>query len=45
MGKGDTLDRSIASFAEAHAAQNLEDVERFRQAIADGRPECSAPEG
>jgi len=45
MGKGDTLDRSIASFAEAYAAQNLEDYERFGQAIADGRLECSTPEG
>jgi hypothetical protein len=28
-------------FAEAYAAQNLEDYDRFRQAITDGRLECA----
>ena len=31
------------AFAEAYAAQNLEDFRQFRQAISDGRLEC-APE-
>lgn len=38
-GRGDALDRSITDFAERYAAQNLEDFERFTQAIADGRLE------
>ncbi len=42
-GKGSTLDRAITAFAEAYAVQNLEDHERFCQAIADGRLEA-APE-
>ncbi len=43
MGGADTFDQAIASFAEAYAAQNLEDFRQFRQAISDGRLEC-APE-
>jgi hypothetical protein len=43
VGKGDTLDQAIATFAETYAGLNLEDYGRFRQAIADGRLEC-APE-
>lgn len=41
-GKGSTLDTAIVEFAEAYAAQNLEDYGRFRQAISDGRLECAA---
>jgi uncharacterized protein (DUF2252 family) len=37
VGSSDTLDRSMAEFSEAYAAQNLEDYTAFRQAIADGR--------
>jgi uncharacterized protein (DUF2252 family) len=44
VGNGDTLDRAVASFAETYAALNLEDYERFRQAIADGRLECASEE-
>ncbi len=40
-GRGSTLDRSIAEFAESYAAQNADDYDRFRQAIADGRLECA----
>jgi uncharacterized protein (DUF2252 family) len=40
-GKGSTLDTAIVGFAEAYAAQNLEDYDRFRQAITDGRLECA----
>jgi uncharacterized protein (DUF2252 family) len=36
MGKGDTFDRAITAFAEAYAAQNQSDYERFTTAIADG---------
>lgn len=43
-GKGSALDESLTVFAESYAAQNLEDFTRFRQAIADGRLECAAPE-
>ena len=40
-GKSATLDASIVAFAESYAAQNLEDFQRFEQAIADGRLECA----
>jgi uncharacterized protein (DUF2252 family) len=43
-GKGSTLDGAIVSFAEAYAAQNLEDFHRFEAAIADGRLECAEKE-
>ena len=43
-GKGTRLDRSIVAFAESYAAQNAEDYDRFRQAIADGRLECATIE-
>lgn len=39
-GGGRSLDRSMATFAERYAAQNLEDYTRFRDAISDGRLEC-----
>jgi uncharacterized protein (DUF2252 family) len=41
-GKGSTLDSAVVEFAEAYAAQNLEDYDRFRRAIAEGRLECAA---
>lgn len=37
LGKGATFDQAITAFAEAYAAQNLEDYERFLEAIASGR--------
>jgi uncharacterized protein (DUF2252 family) len=40
-GRSDTLDRSITEFAERYARQNLEDYERFTQAITDGRLESA----
>lgn len=40
-GKGDSLDRAVAEFAQAYAATNLDDHDRFRQAISDGRLECA----
>jgi uncharacterized protein (DUF2252 family) len=40
-GKGTRLDEAIAQFALAYARQNLEDYERFRQAIAEGRLPCA----
>ena len=43
-GKSATLDASIVAFAESYAAQNLEDFQRFEQAIADGRLECAERE-
>ncbi len=41
MGKSGTFDRSIAAFAEAYAAQNLEDFARFEAAIGSGRLEAA----
>jgi uncharacterized protein (DUF2252 family) len=42
LGSGPKLDAALVEFARAYAAQNLVDYERFRQAIRDGRLECSA---
>ena len=42
-GKSTALDRAITAFAEQYAAQNLEDFQAFRRAIADGRLEASDP--
>lgn len=41
VGGGRSLDRSMATFAERYAAQNLEDFTRFRDAISEGRLECA----
>jgi hypothetical protein len=41
VGRGRSLDRSMATFAETYAVQNLEDYTRFRDAISDGRLECA----
>jgi uncharacterized protein (DUF2252 family) len=43
-GKGATLDDAIVAFAESYAAQNLEDYQRFQQAIAEGRLEAAPAE-
>ncbi len=40
-GKGSTLDSAVVAFAESYATQNLEDFQRFEQAIAEGRLECA----
>ena len=37
LGKSDTFDRAIASFAEAYADQNQRDFEALQAAAADGR--------
>ncbi len=39
-GRSDTLDRSLAEFAERYADQNELDHQAFEQAIADGRIEA-----
>jgi uncharacterized protein (DUF2252 family) len=44
-GRGTTLDRSITAFAEAYAAQNLEDYRAFTSAIESGRLPCAPDEG
>ena len=40
-GGSDRLDRAVTEFAEAYAAQNLEDFGRFRSAIDSGRLEAT----
>jgi len=42
VGKGDVLDGAITDFSEAYAAQNLQDYERFQEAIASARLEVAA---
>ena len=37
LGKGDTFDRAMASFAEAYADQNERDYEALKEAAASGR--------
>lgn len=37
LGKGDTFDRAMATFAEAYADQNERDYETVSQAVQDGR--------
>ncbi len=39
LGKSDTFDEALATFAAAYANQNERDYEAFRQAAADGRIE------
>jgi uncharacterized protein (DUF2252 family) len=41
VGQSDKLDKAILGFAEAYAAQNLEDYQAFTQAISDGRLEIT----
>lgn len=41
VGKGDSLDRAMAEFALAYAETNLEDHQRFCQAISDGDLDCA----
>ena len=43
MGKSDTLDRAIADFGEAYAAQNQSDYQAFQGAIDDGRLQAVDP--
>jgi uncharacterized protein (DUF2252 family) len=43
-GRSDRLDRAITAFAEAYAAQNLEDFAHFRDAIDSGRLEAVVEE-
>jgi uncharacterized protein (DUF2252 family) len=40
-GKGDNLDRAIASFAETYADTNQQDYERFCRAIQEGEIPCA----
>jgi NAD(P)H-dependent flavin oxidoreductase YrpB (nitropropane dioxygenase family) len=40
VGRSDTLDRSLAEFAELYADQNELDHQAFEQAIADGKIEA-----
>jgi uncharacterized protein (DUF2252 family) len=42
VGGSDALDRAMTAFAEAYAAQNLEDYGRFEEAIATGRLEAAS---
>ncbi|MGZ5382082.1 MAG: DUF2252 family protein, partial [Thermoanaerobaculia bacterium] len=37
LGRSDIFDRSLVSFAEAYAVQNLRDYEAFRTAVEEGR--------
>ncbi|MEZ5170709.1 MAG: DUF2252 domain-containing protein [Acidimicrobiia bacterium] len=41
VGKGTVLDHALADFSEAYAAQNMDDYERFQEAIDNGRLEVS----
>jgi uncharacterized protein (DUF2252 family) len=40
LGRSDTFDRAMATFAEAYADQNERDYDAVRQAVADGRLEA-----
>ena len=42
LGKSDTFDRAIATFAEAYADQNQRDYEALQAAAADGRIQVEA---
>ncbi len=44
LGNGDRADRAVVEFATSYARQNDADYAAFREAISDGRLECSAPE-
>jgi hypothetical protein len=40
LGKGDVFDRSLASFAQQYARQNLKDYEALLEAVRTGRIEA-----
>jgi uncharacterized protein (DUF2252 family) len=42
LGRSDSMDRAITSFAEGYAEQNRQDYEQFVQAIEDDRLEVAA---
>ena len=37
LGSGDSFDRALATFAEAHADQNEHDDRALQEAVASGR--------
>ncbi len=41
LGKGSSMDKAVARFAQAYADQNEQDYAAFTQAIADGRVEAT----
>lgn len=41
LGKGHSMDRAVAAFADQYAKQNLDDYRRFTAAIDDGRLEVA----